>query len=34
MDSIIFKYRITNDLPERAAQEIRNILHNELGIKN
>ncbi|CCP23938.1 guanylate kinase [Mycoplasmopsis cynos] len=31
-DSYIFKYKIINDVPERAAQEIRNILHKELGL--
>ncbi|EIE41487.1 guanylate kinase [Mycoplasmopsis canis UFG4] len=31
-DSSIFKYKIINDIPERAANEIREILHKELGI--
>ncbi|UUD36410.1 guanylate kinase [Mycoplasmopsis citelli] len=30
----IFKYTIINDIPERAAEEIRNILHKELGIND
>ncbi|SJZ45577.1 guanylate kinase [Mycoplasmopsis verecunda] len=33
-DSQIFKYKIINDVPERAAEEIRAILHKELGIEN
>ncbi|WLP85424.1 guanylate kinase [Mycoplasma seminis] len=33
-DSHLFKYRIINDVPERAAEEIRAILHKELGIDN
>lgn len=31
-ESTIFKYKIINDIPERAANEIREILHKELGI--
>ncbi|UUM19696.1 MULTISPECIES: guanylate kinase [unclassified Mycoplasma] len=31
-ESSIFKYTIINDVPERAADEIRTILHKELGI--
>ncbi|WP_036431654.1 guanylate kinase [Mycoplasmopsis cricetuli] len=31
-ESNIFKYKIINDVPERAAEEIRTILHKELGI--
>ncbi|WBP84206.1 guanylate kinase [Mycoplasmopsis edwardii] len=31
-ESVIFKYKIINDIPERAANEIREILHKELGI--
>ncbi|VEU76167.1 guanylate kinase [Mycoplasmopsis columboralis] len=31
-ESSIFKYTIINDTPERAAEEIRSILHKELGI--
>ncbi|WP_036463523.1 guanylate kinase [Mycoplasmopsis sturni] len=31
-ESAIFKYKIINDIPERAANEIREILHKELGI--
>ncbi|MFV8480320.1 guanylate kinase [Mycoplasma sp. AA7A] len=33
-DSYLFKYKIINDVPERAAEEIRAILHKELGIEN
>nr|WP_036458783.1 guanylate kinase [Mycoplasma leonicaptivi] len=32
-ESNIYKYKIVNDTPERAAQEIREILHKELGIE-
>ncbi|MEE3928212.1 guanylate kinase [Mycoplasmopsis ciconiae] len=31
-ESQIFRYRVVNDTPERAAEEIRNILHKELGL--
>lgn len=31
-DSNKFKYKVVNDVPERAAEEIRQILHKELGI--
>ncbi|SYV96943.1 Guanylate kinase [Mycoplasmopsis edwardii] len=31
-ESVIFRYKIINDIPERAANEIREILHKELGI--
>ncbi|TDV22696.1 guanylate kinase [Mycoplasmopsis mustelae] len=27
-----FKYKVVNDIPERAAEEIRKILHKELGL--
>ncbi|MHA0272548.1 guanylate kinase [Mycoplasma sp. 48589B] len=33
-DSHLFKYKIINDVPERAAEEIRAILHKELGIED
>ncbi|MFV8479738.1 guanylate kinase [Mycoplasma sp. T193] len=33
-DSYLFKYKIINDVPERAAEEIRAILHKEFGIEN
>ncbi|MFV8414399.1 MULTISPECIES: guanylate kinase [Mycoplasma] len=33
-DSYLFKYKIINDVPERAAEEIRAILHKELGIED
>ncbi|WP_324672863.1 guanylate kinase [Mycoplasma sp. 888] len=32
-DSRIFQYIVVNDVPERAAEEIRSILHKELGIE-
>ncbi|QGZ97475.1 guanylate kinase [Mycoplasma sp. NEAQ87857] len=31
-ESSIFKYKVINDTPERAAEEIRMILHKELNI--
>ncbi|WP_426460987.1 guanylate kinase [Mycoplasma hafezii] len=31
-ESSIFRYKIINDSPERAADEIRAILHKEIGI--
>lgn len=32
-ESSVFKYKIINDIPERAANEIKEILYKELGIK-